>query len=219
MIHTLRHKTSRSASLKCTLLRIIIPARGVDGSLFAKQAIDLLIDLGLPVDGGVDGPLFPAPTGDGAFMKRGLILLGEPAPGHSGNAEVISSHSLKATCLSWCAKFGLTPSTRSMLGRHASCINDTFAIYSRDLMVAPAVELQGVIDRIADGSFAPDAPRSMFFGSGVRADAPPPHAPVKSEPEDLDGGFPGQVVEIEPSEGAATSGISSEAFSCKDTAE
>ena len=55
------------------------------------------------------------------------------------------------------------PAVRSLLGRHASSLNETFAIYSRDLVCAPVAELQLVIDAIADGNFSPDSQRSEFF--------------------------------------------------------
>ena len=174
VIQTLCHKTSRSAALKSTLLPIIIPARGVDGTAYASLAMSVLRMNGLLISSGpINGPLLPAPVGIGEFLKRGMTsqessralrqLLEECEPLAGVDQEEISSHSLKATCLSWCAKYGLTPSTRSMLGRHASSVTETFAIYSRDLAVAPAAELQRVVDDICKGSFSPDGPRSSFF--------------------------------------------------------
>ena len=67
-----------------------------------------------------------------AFLRKTLNLE-EPVKG--SDVEVVSSHSLKATLLAWCARYGLSPQTRSMLGRHSSCLAETFAIYSRDLVV------------------------------------------------------------------------------------
>lgn len=46
------------------------------------------------------------------------------------------------SCLSWAAKLGLSPTTRSILGQHAGALTDSFTIYSRDLAIAPAPELQ-----------------------------------------------------------------------------
>ena len=175
IVRTACHKTGRSAALKSTLLPIIIPARGVDGKVYAGMAINLLEQCGLVVGDNVDGPLLRAPLGVADFLQRGMTsqessmtlrkLLGLPEPDSAVGGENVSSHSLKATCLSWCAKRGLSPSSRSMLGRHTSVLNETFAIYSRDLMVAPAVELQKLIDEISMGVFCPDAPRSNFFAA------------------------------------------------------
>ena len=174
VITTCNHKSGRMAALKTKLLPIVVPARGVDGSIWPQEALDAMQDAGHVFQDPIDGPLLHAPAnGFGDFMKRGLrssevsaflrktLNLEEPVKG--SGFEVVSSHSLKATLLAWCARFGLSPQTRSMLGRHSSCLAETFAIYSRDLVCAPVVELQGVIDAIYDGSFFPDDQRSGFF--------------------------------------------------------
>ena len=174
VIHTCNHKTGRLATLKTRLMPIIIPARGVDGEIWVKDALAVFDAAGVQLSDHIDGPLVHAPSSsNGGFMKRGLrssevsamlrrfINVAEPMPGD--NAEIPSSHSLKATTLSWCARYGLSPTTRSLLGRHTNALTETYAIYSRDLMGAPVAELQRVIDEIADGSFCPDNPRSEFF--------------------------------------------------------
>eukprot|EP00435_Cladocopium_sp_Y103_P038183 s1002_g10.t1 len=64
-----------------------------------------------------------------------------------------------------------------MLGRHTSALNETFAIYSRDLVCAPVAELQTVIDAVHAGNFQPDSQRSEFFKStGLGVDASQGHA-------------------------------------------
>ena len=109
--------------------------------------------------------------------------LEEPVKG--SDVEVVSSHSLKATLLAWCARYGLSPQSRSMLGRHSSCLAETFAIYSRDLVCAPVAELQGVVDAIHNGSFFPDDQRSGFFRPHDSNAMPP--SDVKIEPSVCDG--------------------------------
>ena len=119
-------------------------------------------------------PLLKAPTGGvGSFMARGLKssevsallrqFVGAPDPEPGQNSPCVSSHSLKSTALSWCARYGLSPATRSLLGRHVSNLHETYAIYSRDLACAPVTELQGVVDEIHAGRFSPDCQRSEFF--------------------------------------------------------
>ena len=111
------------------------------------------------------------------------------------------SHSLKATCLSRCAKYGLSPNTRSMLGRHATILGETFAIYSRDLMVAPAVELQTVIDDISKGAFSPDGPRSSFFAA--KGSMPVQESPTVKVEHDglapLETGLTSEVIDVHDS--------------------
>ena len=205
VVHTACHKTGRSAALKSTLLPIIIPARGVDGKVYAGIAINLLRQCGLMIEHDVDGPLLRAPLGVADFLQRGMTsqessmslrkLLGLPEPDATTGGENVSSHSLKATCLSWCAKRGLSPSSRSMLGRHTSVLNETFAIYSRDLMVAPAVELQKLIDEISEGTFSPDAPRSSFFATSSAEAAKMVHS-VKTELDQAGNGLSEPVLEV-----------------------
>ena len=70
----------------------------------------------------------------------------------------VSSHSLKATALSWASKFGLPIPDKAILGRHASATTEAHAIYSRDLAVASVMKLQDIILRISRLEFQPDNP-------------------------------------------------------------
>ena len=177
---TCNHKTGRMASLKTRLLPILVPARGIPGDVWVGRAIDILQAAGISLENPIDGPLLPAPSGErGGFMQRGLrsqetsamlrrfIGVGDPAPGQLEPA--VSSHSLKATTLAWAARFGLSPSTRSLLGRHTSSLHETFSVYSRDLMVGPVMEMQSMLDSIANGEFMPDQPRSGYFKRGPQS--------------------------------------------------
>jgi len=56
---------------------------------------------------------------------------------------------------------------RNILGRHADATRDTSAVHSRDLGVAAVRSLQGVIDDICSGAFAPDETRRGYFPSRV----------------------------------------------------
>ena len=189
-IETCNHKSGRMASLKTRLLPILVPARGVTGDVWVDHAIKIFHEAGIPLENPIDGPLLPAPSGDaGCFMERGLrsqetssmlrrfIGVDDPAVGQT--EPTVSSHSLKATTLAWAARFGLSPSSRSLLGRHSSSLHETFAIYSRDLMVGPVMELQAMLDEIAKGEFLPDEPRSGFFKRKPQFDS----APRDKEPD------------------------------------
>ena len=59
----------------------------------------------------------------------------------------LTSHSLKTTCLSWCAKADVSREHRRILGRHTSAVVDADSIYSRDLMYGPVVALEKVMSR------------------------------------------------------------------------
>ena len=166
-LQTNHHKTGRNADKKTRLLPILVPARGVTGDVYAVKAVRALQAVGVEIPGIVDAPLLPAPDYSGdCLTKRPLQaseisailreLIGADDQLTSDGIFEISSHSCKATMLAWSAKFGLDSSTRSLLGRHAGTLSETFAIYSRDLMVAPVRKLQEVNDD-------PDAARRDFF--------------------------------------------------------
>lgn len=205
-IQTSNHKTGRLASLKTRLMPIVIPARGVDGRIWVGDALGAFESAGVDLQTPIDGPLLHAPMGDpGVFMERGLKasevssmvrkFVCCPEPSAAASRDSVSSHSLKATALSWCARYGLSPAVRSLLGRRASSLNETYAIYSRDLVCSPVADLQMVIDVIADGNFSPDSQRSEFFRKdhasvahegelGSHADVPGDEmGPCQTEPE------------------------------------
>ena len=192
VITTCNHKSGRMAALKTRLLPIIVPARGLDGSIWPSTALTVIAEAGCPTRVFNEGPLLPAPAnGFGDFMQRGLrssevskmlrTFLGIDDESRDSPEEVVSSHSLKATMLAWAARFGMSPQTRSLLGRHTSCLNETFAIYSRDLACAPVAELQKMIDAIHDGSFVPDGESSTFFRTHVPEPTKSNLVPVKQE--------------------------------------
>ena len=167
-------------------------------------------------NGVVDSPLLPAPRGDApTFCKRGItsqessqflrMLVGEAEPprGKTGDPSdvcqpVVSSHSLKATCLSWAAKHGLDPASRSILGRHSCALNSAQAMYARDLAIGPTRQLASIIQDIAVGKFQPDAARSEYFvpfPPQPPAEVPLPAVEPKAEVQEVDCGAQGLVAE------------------------
>ena len=129
--------------------------------------------IGLTLDGTINGPSLRPPkdlscselcvrglmSKEVTGMMRGLLRL------HFSQEQIegLSSHSAKSTCLSWCAKFGLSKADRSCLGRHTSAVVSSSAIYARDLVIGPVKQLEKVITEIAAGQFVPDASRSDYF--------------------------------------------------------
>lgn len=141
----------------------LTPARGVDGSVWPPKVAAAFANVGLCFEGVLDQPLFRAIDGCGDLCRRGVTsaetnnFMQLLFPGTS-----LSSHSCKCTALSWAAKYGL-PLPDRMLGRHADATKDTSAVYSRDLGVAAVRKLQGVINSISEGLFAPDEIRRGYF--------------------------------------------------------
>ena len=61
VITTCNHKSGRMAALKTKLLPIVIPARGVDGSIWPQEALDAMQEAGHVFQNPIDGPFFHAP--------------------------------------------------------------------------------------------------------------------------------------------------------------
>ena len=79
---------------------------------------------------------------------------------HSGDdVKGVSSHSLKATVLSWMAKAGSDPHHRTILGHHPTQ-KGSLEVYSRDMLSAPLRTLEDVLRQIRMGALHPDLTRS-----------------------------------------------------------
>ena len=175
------HKTSRAARRK-GLLSILVPAQGVQGEWLSK-ACEALESYGLTVQGAIKGPLFRPCVAESSkeLCARGIsskeiskalqFLLENPSP-------PVSSHSLKATLLTWCDKAGITPEDKAVLGRHARSVQGTEAIYNRDLSAQAVNKLASVLKAVYDKRFHPDALFRQFWVSGNPE--PVLHTPVLS---------------------------------------
>ena len=164
------HKGSKSAEKKCKLLPLTAVARGITGGCWPRTFMSLRKELGLGLEEPV-GPLLPSVVDNsGGWSEFAMTstnatkllrsLLGVPI-GKPG----ISSHSMKATSLAWCAKFGVLREHRLLLGRHTSSVATADSYYARDILSEPLRALQMVVDSIRSSEFFPDATRSGRFTS------------------------------------------------------
>ena len=171
-IRTSIHKTSRSVQKRTRLLPIVIPVIGVNGECWVPEVENAFERVGLKLRGHIGGPVFRPPKRDGTMCRRGLLssecsrflqlFLDEPASCPEGS-QVMTSHALKATCLSWASKYGLDPADKAALGRHTSATSESSAVYSRDLATKAVALLQQLIHDIHHGTFLPDASRRNYF--------------------------------------------------------
>ena len=132
------HKSARSAQQKAMLLPIVISSAGVVQFPWLHAWISNRKACGLQTSGLVQGALLPAPSlGDRVeWMKRPLSL-GEVTNILKGFLNCadrnLSSHSLKATALSWAAKADLARDQRRILGRHTDAVQTSNSFYGRDM--------------------------------------------------------------------------------------
>jgi hypothetical protein len=109
-----------------------------------------------------DGSLSDKPLDSSAATKwlQELLLHGDLQ-----KAQVckVTSHGLKATALSWAAKWELGREQRQILGYHIVEGASSALHYSRDEQAAPLRALDRVYESIREGSFNPAATRSGYF--------------------------------------------------------
>ena len=171
-VTTRTHKTARTVTQKSKLLPIVLPAVGITGCEWISGATVAFEDYGLRLEGHIAGPLFRPPGSSGEpHCKRGITsqevtrflrLMLEDEASVQSDARV-SSHSLKATVLSWASKACMSAPDRAILGRHSSAYGESSAVYARDLAIGAVSRLQEVIKNICSGEFCPDAARSGYF--------------------------------------------------------
>ena len=107
--------------------------------------------------------------------------------------DLVRSHSLKHTCLSFAAKRGLDPHIRKLLGYHLDRSEVTLATYSRDLLAEPLRQLKLLLVEIQTGIFLPDSTRSGYF-----PETPVDEAPAKVDSDEPVFEFPHSDSEIHP---------------------
>ncbi|CAE6955382.1 unnamed protein product [Symbiodinium sp. CCMP2592] len=155
------HKTMNLQGQQPRVLEIIAPAQGIYEGDWALKWLAARAEVGCAWSQG--HPTMPAPN-----------HLGEPTVRALGSDECgawlrallptrldmrTTSHSLKATFLSYCAKRGMSHLDRLALGGHSHGAKSADT-YARDALARPLRLLQGVIREISMGVFIPDANRA-----------------------------------------------------------
>ena len=208
------HKTCRALSMRHLFLPLTAPALGAGPNNWAVRWKAAREQLGIENLGNF--PLMPAPQEDLTPSVRPLttseaskwlaLVLNEHFE-ISGGPEPLpyTSHSFKATTLSYLAKMGCRFTDRLALGYHVGQISMALR-YSRDGASSPLRVLEDCLEKIRSGCFRPDETRSGRF---VEASTEKTDVPVKVEttgPEVLSGNEPAkECVEVLSSDHATTS--------------
>ena len=177
------YKTARPGTKKG--MPVVAPTPGVTGTDWGQTWLARRESNGL--DAGVGFGIFAAPVATGGFSTLALKTseVGKElrrilaAGGFAEEALTnIGAHSLKATCLTWAAKRGLSQETRRLLGYHRLPGERSTASYSRDELAGPLRELATLLGEIRSGTFLPDATRSGY----LRGSAPSSSTSSSSDP-------------------------------------
>ena len=170
-------KNAKSLSLKLQLLPVVGPISGLGADCVGcwwDAYSNARIAGGLAPLEGSQSPivLWPKTTTSGAIahsihstpddLSASLrIILAKY--GFDG-LDRISSHSCKATLLSFCAKRGtMQEPERKILGYHLEHGTATVKAYSRDNMAAPLRKLNTILKEVAAGFFLPSSGRAGRF--------------------------------------------------------
>ena len=138
--------------------------------------------------------LMPAMSPGGQFLQRpmtaaeGSLWLREilHTQGYKGDLEQYSSHSLKATALSWSAKSGtMTYEERLTQGHHCSPKHGVALLYSRDALAEILTKVARVVSAIGRGVMNPDLPRAERIAQALEASAEDYRHLPETEPDEL----------------------------------
>lgn len=186
-LRILASKGAKALKLRRQLLPLIIPMMSASGVAWwqywasSRQALDM------GFEGELRYPLIPCFTADGqpTLRSMGASEIGKLLRSFLGEAHlqrnVIRSHSMKATILSWMAKFGSPLPLRRLAGHHLDSTSKSPETYSRDAMAPVMTEVCKILEQIAKQQFLPDATRSGRFmkqKSGVQPEVIDP-SPVQ----------------------------------------
>ncbi|CAE7217478.1 unnamed protein product [Symbiodinium sp. CCMP2456] len=166
---------------------LVAPVQGATKGSWVERWRAAAAEVGLPFErlqGDARGPLLPLPSKGGwhsascstaearAWLSQLLVNLGHTS------GTTVGAHSCKATCLSWCSKFGISKEVRTRLGNH----NDrgSAECYGRDTFAGPLRDLEGCVLAIRTGAFLPDMSRSGYFPADASSRTGGSSSPVEA---------------------------------------
>ena len=183
---SLLSKTATTESKRTQFLPTTILLGGISSDSWAQEWLRLREESGLEFN--EHTPVMPGVNLDGSFSKdelevgsaskwlREILVRTGFSPAQVAR---ISTHSLKATALSWSAKYGLAKTVRQVLGYHV--VDGGAALhYSRDEQAGPLRRLQTVYADIRSGRFRPDETRSGYLLRVRSRNVWPELAPLQS---------------------------------------
>ena len=168
-----KSKTSMGARTRL-LLPLLAPCVALE-TPWVQPWLESRRSVGLPVKGAIDkGSLIPlfdelgSPIGHAMSSQQITKWLRETLGGAFPESSRLSSHSLKATGLTWAASAGVALDTRRLLAHHVHDSARSTETYSRDVLAPAARIFEEVLLAIRDGGFVPDNPRGSQLASKHR---------------------------------------------------
>ena len=162
---TFSHKTASQVAKHGLPMPLIAPIWGLCNPPWAMTWKKVAEAVSLDFASFHKGAVLPAPNKEGRWSRRTVTTdeatkwLHELLRPLGGDISEVTSHSLKATTLSWLAKAGCDPHHRTVLGHH-SAGKGSLEVYSRDMLSAPLRTLEETLRQIRIGALHPDLTRS-----------------------------------------------------------
>ena len=164
-------KQSRASRRKRLMLPVVAPLMGIGdrpwGSAWqAARKLWKLAHTGnvendpLLPDMAADGTLLPCCMNTSRASSWLRTLLSRDDTVNPDSLLGITTHSLKATLLSWASKASMDILDRTILGYHSTGVNTSTLSYSRDAMAGPVRSLQTLLRNVRLKKFDPDDTRS-----------------------------------------------------------
>lgn len=181
-------------------MSLVAPVWGVTSPHWGLTLVRLFKAADRPLEAIDHQPLslLMAPKPDGTWSSRAVTTsesgkwLRKLLSHFDSKSEYATAHSLKSTLLSWCAKWGLDPDARLILGHHKTG-KSSAECYGRDNLAKPLRDFDLVLQQIRTKAFVPDSTRSGMIqhpemadpSEAFRASADPVEAtPDESSSED-----------------------------------
>ena len=150
---SLSHKMKISSSGLGLNLPLVAPIDGVGSRQWGIDFWEVSIEAGLPLNALQPGsPMFPAPGVTGEWttrpitpteVKKWLHLILAELP--SFDPTDLTAHGLKSTTLAMMARYGLSPTTRLILGHHSMKGLSSLETYARDAQASPLREYESMM--------------------------------------------------------------------------
>ena len=163
---TKKHKTA-NMSKRALMLPLVGFSCGLQNKSWGDVWFSLRDRLESELDDGFSVPyILPAILRNNLWANRpmttseGSIFLRELLRNEGEKVEGISTHSLKATLLSWASKGQMTIDDRRLLGHHVDKNQISPLTYSRDALAGPLERLWSILIKIKKGQFDPDESRA-----------------------------------------------------------
>ncbi len=147
---SLSHKMRISSSGLGLNLPLVAPIVGVGSRQWGIDYWRVSIEAGLSLAPGVTGEWTNRPIMPTEVKKWLRLILGELP---SFDPTNLSAHGLKSTTLAMMARYGLSPTTRLILGHHSMKGLSSLETYSRDAQASPLREYEDMMEAIRGGTY------------------------------------------------------------------